>query len=94
MFKGVVASFDMRYLIYFRYPPGPQKGGTSPASYRPSNPSQPTQPQSYPQDYNPQQSGFPPPRFPAAQQPQPPTTGNPYSKGASYSRPPSQPGYQ
>jgi len=81
-------------LIHFRYPPGPQKGGTSPASYRPSTPSQPTQPQSYPQDYNPQQSGFPPPRFPTAQQPQPPTTGNPYSKGASYSRPPSQPGYQ
>jgi len=76
------------------YPPGPQKGGTSPASYRPSTPSQPNQPQSYPQDYNPQQSGFPPPRFPSAQQPQPPTTGNPYSKGASYSRPPSQPGYQ
>ncbi|XP_023715646.1 protein TFG isoform X2 [Cryptotermes secundus] len=76
------------------YPPGPQKGGTSPAGYRPSNPSQPTQPQSYPQDYNPQQSGFPPPRFPTTQQSQPPTTGNPYSKGASYSRPPSQPGYQ
>lgn len=76
------------------YPPGPQKGGTLPAVYRPSNPSQPTQPQSYPQDYNPQQSGFPPPRFSTTQQPQPPTTGNPYSKGASYSRPPSQPGYQ
>ncbi|KDR11227.1 protein TFG-like [Zootermopsis nevadensis] len=74
--------------------PGPQKGGTSTAGYRPSNPSQPTQPQSYPQDYNPQQSVFAPPRFTTAPQPQPPTTGNPYSKGASYSRPPSQPGYQ
>ncbi|XP_069684714.1 protein TFG-like isoform X2 [Periplaneta americana] len=83
------------------YPPGTQKGGTSPANYRPSNPSQPTQPQNYSQDYNPQQSGFVPPRFPGAgmptsqqPQPQPPTSGNPYSKGASYSRPPSQPGYQ
>ncbi|PSN50426.1 hypothetical protein C0J52_04954 [Blattella germanica] len=81
------------------YPPAPQKGGTSPAGYRPSNPGQPTQPQSYPQDYNPQQGSFTPPRFPGAgipgaQQPQPPPSGNPYSKGAAYSRPPSQPGYQ
>jgi hypothetical protein len=86
--------FDVRYqcLIPCRYP-APQKGGTSSTSYRPSNPSQPTLPQSYPQDYNPQQSSFPPPRFTTAQQ-QPPTTVNPYSKSASYSRPPSQPGYQ
>ncbi|KAJ9581720.1 hypothetical protein L9F63_023108, partial [Diploptera punctata] len=81
------------------FPPAPQKGGTSPAGYRPSNPVQPGQPQTYPQDYNPQQAGFGPPRFasagiPGAQQPQPPTSGNPYSKGASYNRPPSQPGYQ
>jgi hypothetical protein len=82
-----------------RFPPAPQKGGTSPAAYRPTNPGPPGQPQAYPQDYNPQQGGFAPPRFqaaaiPGAQPSQPPTTGNPYSKGASYNRPPSQPGYQ
>jgi len=32
LFKVVMASFDIRYLIQFRYPPKPQKGGTS-ASY-------------------------------------------------------------